>query len=43
LAVGNGVVLYVAMYIPVVGVAFTAPLSAVAATLAYYKFIENKS
>lgn len=37
LAIGNGLVMYLSLLIPFIGVMFIAPLSAVAASIAFYK------
>ena len=42
-AIGNGFLLYLSLLIPFIGIILIAPLSAVAATLSYYKIIEIES
>jgi CysZ protein len=42
LAIGNGLIIYLSFLIPIVGVVFIAPLSVIAATLTYYKYLHKK-
>lgn len=41
LAIGNGLLLYLSLLIPILGVAFFAPLSVIAATITFYKTLHK--
>lgn len=37
IAIGNGLIMYISLLIPILGIIFIAPLSAIAATISFYK------
>ncbi|MEZ5046753.1 MAG: EI24 domain-containing protein [Chitinophagaceae bacterium] len=43
LAIGNGLVMYLSLAIPIVGVVLMAPISAIAGTLSFYQIYPKKS